>query len=54
VFFQQKFATFAKLKFWKENQTQKHNYYHIVNNHGLVLGSGVPVACSQQKAKLFL
>jgi hypothetical protein len=25
-----------------------------VNNHGLVLGSGVPVACSQQKAKLFL
>jgi hypothetical protein len=26
----------------------------FVNNHGLVLGFGVPVACSQQKAKLFL
>lgn len=54
VFFQQKFATFANLKFCKENQTQKHNYNNIVNNHGLVLGFGVPVACSQQKAKLFL
>lgn len=54
VFVQQKFAIFAKLKFCKENQTQKHNYNNIVNNHGLVLGFGVPVACSQQKAKLFL
>jgi hypothetical protein len=51
VFFQQKFA---KLEFWKENQTQKNNYNNIVNNHGLVLGFGVPVDCSQQKAELFL
>lgn len=51
VFFQQKFA---KLEFSKENQTQKNNYNNIVNNLALVLGFGVPVDCSQQKAELFL
>jgi hypothetical protein len=44
----------AKLEFWKENQAQKNNYNNIVNNLGLVLGFGVPVDCSQQKAELFL